>query len=63
MISVCACMGPRMGEPFCPCGMRSRGLKTRADDPETIRELNERREKLFGLIEERAIEREIRGES
>jgi len=26
MINLCACMGPRLGQPYCPCEMQRRGL-------------------------------------
>ena len=25
-INFCACMGPRFGQPYCPCEMQRRGL-------------------------------------
>lgn len=30
-LSACACTGPVNNEPFCPCAMKSAGLKTDAD--------------------------------
>lgn len=30
-LELCACMGPQGNEPYCPCGMRSRGLATSAN--------------------------------
>lgn len=43
-VSMCACLGKQGNDPFCPCGMRSRGLiPSQKEDwtQEKIDELNE----------------------
>jgi hypothetical protein len=45
-ISLCACMGPGYGEPYCPCEMERRGLPS---SPEHIA-ANEESEKRFAKL-------------
>lgn len=51
-MTLCACLGSMNGEPYCPCAMRSRGLKTKADEPLTSEEkdkINKALGRVFGI--------------
>jgi hypothetical protein len=47
--SACACMGPQLGEPYCPCEMSNRGLP-RVDNSKEIVGANERLSEAFAFI-------------
>lgn len=32
-VSLCACLGPQAGDPYCPCVMRQKGLKSNVPEP------------------------------
>lgn len=51
-MTLCACLGPMHGEPHCSCAMRSRGLKTKADEPlspEEIQKFDDAFGRVFGI--------------
>lgn len=46
-ISLCACIGPMYGEPYCPCEMSRRGLPPSPQREAAQQEASERLAKLF----------------
>jgi len=51
-MNLCACMGPKLGEPHCYCQMISLGLKTKEDYAMT-QEQKDKLNKAFDLIFDR----------
>lgn len=39
-ITVCACLGPQFGEPFCPCEMRRKNLPRSEEQKEYYSDAN-----------------------
>lgn len=52
ILNICACMGPKLGEPYCQCKMISVGLKTKEDYAPSQKQRDKLKE-AFALIFDR----------